>query len=324
VLTGALGAGKTTLLNALLRHPEMAGTAVVVNEFGAVGIDHELIEAATEDIVLLPSGCVCCQVRADLAEALLRLDRGARRGELPAFQRVVVETSGLAAPGPILQLFVESPALRGRFRLEALVTLVDAQLGFSALEDQSSPPYRQVLLADRLLVSKFEYASAEALATLEARLAGVNPYAEHHRAEKNTANPAWFEAASVPTGHTVPPEALHASHDESIESFVLRWQDPQPLAALGDWLLGLGDSFGARLLRVKGIVAVQESSQRVALHAVQHLVSPPEFLPGQAAESRVVFITRGLEPGDVRPPWPAAVEIAGTSPPSSSSLFSGR
>ena len=319
VLTGALGAGKTTLLNALLKGGGLTDTAVVVNEFGAVGIDHRLVEAASEEVVLLPGGCVCCQVRADLSEALLRLERGVRLGELPAFRRVVVETSGLAEPGPILQLFVESPALRGRFRLEALVTVVDAQLALQALADEEGTAYRQVVLADRVLLGKHELAGEETARAVEARLAELNPQAERLRVARGVADPAWLGAPAFKPARTVPEAALRARHDDAVNSFVLSWPARQPLAAMGDWLHGLADTHGARLLRVKGIVAVEAPAQPVVLHGVQHLVSPPEFMPGEPPqESRVVFITRGLEPGDVLPGWPvrceAAQAIAGTAP----------
>jgi G3E family GTPase len=212
VLTGALGAGKTTLLNALLKSGSLPNTAVVVNEFGAVGIDHQLIETSSEDVVLLPGGCVCCQVRADLAEALLRLERGVRRGEIPAFSRVVVETSGLAEPAPILQLFVESPALHGRFRLESLVALVDAQLGLAALAEEGTA-FRQALLADRLLLAKGELVPPAAAQVLEARLAEVNPHAERSRAPRGTADASWLAAPRTAPARAVPASAVHAAHD---------------------------------------------------------------------------------------------------------------
>ena len=309
VLTGALGAGKTTLLNAVLRSGDLPHTAVVVNEFGTVGIDHQLIETSSEDVVLLPGGCACCQVRADLAEALLRLERGVRRGEIPAFSRVVVETSGLAEPGPILQLFVESPSLRGRFRLESLVTLVDAQIGLAALAAEGTA-FRQALLADRLLLTKTELVAAHRVQALDARLAEVNAHAERARALRGIAEPSWFAAPEAAVARTVPAGTVRAAHDDAIESFVLRWEAPQPLAAMGEWLHGLAAGQGARLLRVKGIVAAAEVEVPVAVHAVQHQVSTPEFLQGAPAASRVVFITLGLEPGDVLPPWPVAVETA--------------
>ena len=301
VLTGALGAGKTTLLNAALRTGAIRSAAVVVNEFGAAGIDHDLIESSSEDVVLLPGGCACCEVRADLAEALLRLERSAARAEIARFERIVVETSGLAEPGPILQLFIESPALAGRFRLEALVTVVDAAFGRAELA-QESTAYRQTLLADRLIVTKWESAEAAELARFESRLAELAPHAERLRAPRDSANSAWFGPAQAPA-RKIDGRAQHAAHDESIESFVLRWEHRQPLAAIGEWLHGLSGNYAARLLRVKGIVAVAEDPRPVAVHAIRHQVAAPEFLAGTADASRVVFITRGLEAGDVRPAW---------------------
>lgn len=310
VLTGALGAGKTTLLNTALRSGAIRNAAVVVNEFGAVGIDNLLIESSSEDVVLLPGGCVCCEVRADLAEALLRLERGVSRGELPPFERIIVETSGLAEPGPILQLFIESPMLVGRFRLDALVTLVDAHFGLEALADEGTA-FRQALLADRLIVTKSEAVSEDAVRSLEARLAELNPHAECLRAPRSVAAAPWFERASNSADRSVGTLATHAAHDESIESFVLQWDAPRTLADVGGWLHGLAENRAARLLRVKGIVAVSEDPRPVAVHAIRHLVAPPEFLAGIADGSRVVFITRGLEPGDVQPGWPVAAERRG-------------
>ena len=313
VLCGALGAGKTTLLNAALRGV-LTRVAVVVNEFGAIGIDNQLIATAGEDVVLLPGGCICCQVRADLAVALLQLERGAALGEHPRFERVIVETSGLAEPGPILQLFAESPALNGRFRLDALVTLVDAQFGVAALVDDS-PAYRQALLADRLIISKGELVATDSLEQLEMRLAVINPGAERLLVPRGMAQAAWFDPAPLGGGRIIPANSLRAAHDEAIESFTLQWDAPQPLAALGEWLHGLAERHGARLLRVKGIVGVAEERAAVALHVVRHIVAPPEFLTVDATCSRVVFITRGLEPGEVAPAWRFEVACAAPAHP---------
>ena len=309
VLTGALGAGKTTLLNAALKRGAIRNAAVIVNEFGAVGIDNALIESSSEDVVLLPGGCVCCQVRADLAEALLRLERGVARGEIARFGRVVVETSGLAEPAPILQLFAESPMLTGRYRLDALVTVVDALLGADALKAEGTA-FRQALLADRLVITKSEGMAAAALESFEARLAEINPHAELLRASRGAAESGWFEPSNLAVARMVPADHLRALHDEAVESFALRWDEPQSLAAMGDWLHGLAQTHGARLLRVKGIVAIEEDTRAAAVHVIQHIVAPPEFLAVPAGESRVVFITRGLEPGDVRPAWPTAAQAA--------------
>ncbi len=314
VLSGALGAGKTTLLNAALGGGQtnaalggvLTNVAVVVNEFGAIGIDNELIRAASEEVVLLPGGCVCCQVRADLAVALLQLERGAALGEHPGFERVIVETSGLAEPGPILQLFAESPALAGRFRLDALVVVVDALLGEAALTEEGTA-WRQALLADRLIVSKQELAAAGTAERLQERLEHINPHAELLFAPRGVAQAQWFGHAATAAGKVIPAAALRAAHDESIESFVLQWDGPQPLSAIGTWLQALADTQGARLLRIKGIVAAESVVGAVAIHAVGHLVAPPDFLARPVDRSRVVFITRGLEPADVAPPWPFEV-----------------
>jgi G3E family GTPase len=308
VLTGALGAGKTTILNSALKTGALVRTAVIVNEFGAVGIDHALIQAASEEVVLLPGGCLCCQVRADLAVALLRLERSASLGEMHAFERAVIETSGLAEPGPILQLFVESAALAGRYRVEAVVTVVDALLGMAAL-DSESPAYRQVLLADRLLISKSERVQPAALGALDAKLVRINPYAERVRAGMDGARAAWFGPAALQGGRRMPGGAYRATHDDAVGSFVIQWDQPQPLSAVGAWLHAIAENFGSRLLRVKGIIAVPGEPQAVAVHAVQHVVEVPQTLSLSAGSSRVVFITRGLEPEDVEPEWQTSLEL---------------
>jgi G3E family GTPase len=319
VLTGALGAGKTTLLNAVLRTCDEAGPdaaiAVVVNEFGAVGIDHALVEAASEAVVLLPGGCACCAVRADLADAFRRLELAARDGRIQPFRRIVLETSGLAEPGPILQFFAERAALSARFRLEAIVTVTDALLAAAAL-DAGGSARRQVELADRLLVTKWEAADPAALAALDARLAKLNPFAEVVHARARSGDPAWFNAVPLRATRAVPPYALTALHDDAVESFVLAWSVRPALPAIGAWLDGLAQALGARLLRVKGIVAAEGVDAAIAIHAVQHLVGAPDRLPqAPPATSRVVFIVRGLEPGDVLPPWPCAVETPAPAQP---------
>ena len=253
ILTGALGAGKTTLLNAALRSGAIRHAAVIVNEFGAVGIDNVLIEASSEGVILLPGGCVCCEVRADLAEALLRLERSAAHGESTPFERVIVETSGLAEPAPILQLIAESALLVGRYRLDALVTVVDGLLGATALEEEGTA-FRQALLADRLIVTKAESVASAALERLEARLAEINAHGELIRAPRGATEASWFEPSRLAGPRMVPADSMRAAHDESVESFVLCWDAPQPLASIGAWLHGLAESHGARLLRVKGSI----------------------------------------------------------------------
>ena len=311
VLTGALGAGKTTLLNAVLRQVIAPNQrlAIIVNEFGAVGIDDVLVQSSSEEVVLLPGGCVCCAVRSDLVQAILQLERAVHRGEMPAFNRIVIETSGLAEPAPILQLFAESPALQGRFRLDAVVTVVDALLGEAALQSESTA-WRQVLLADRLIINKCALQSAVALDALHARLSEINPQAECVRLMQ----PAHiqvndFQQPDLPQGQRVDPKTLRTQHDDQTRSFVLAWETPSSMTTMGDWLHAITTQHGARLLRVKGIVAVAEIPFAVALHAIQHLVGAPDVLQcPPPTRSRVVMIVRGLEPEDVLPPWTVQVE----------------
>jgi G3E family GTPase len=184
--------------------------------------------------------------------------------------------------------------------------------GEAALTDEGSA-FRQVLLSDRLILTKSELAGSVAAERLEARLAQINPSAELHCVAPGEAHSAWFEPAALPQARQVPDNLLRARHDESIESFVLQWDQAQPLAAIGRWLQGLAETWGARLLRVKGIVAAEDVESAIAVHAIQHLVAPPDFLQTLVATSSVVFITRGLEPGDVAPPWQFAASAASAS-----------
>ncbi|HVI91186.1 MAG TPA: GTP-binding protein [Dongiaceae bacterium] len=180
VITGFLGSGKTTLLRHLLTQDWMKDTAVVINEFGEIGLDHELVEAAREDTILLSSGCLCCTIRGDLIDTLRRLFKQRERGEIPAFRRLVIETTGLADPAPILHTLIGDPLLSAFYRLDGVVTTVDA---VNAMEqfDKQIESVKQAAVADRLLVSKSDLATTAALSALEARLHAINPAAPIHR-----------------------------------------------------------------------------------------------------------------------------------------------
>jgi G3E family GTPase len=188
VLTGYLGSGKTTLLKRLLADPKMAGTGVIINEFGDVGLDHTLVESAQEETVLLPSGCVCCQVRGDLKEALARLHRQSLHGEIPPLKRVVLETTGLADPTPIIHTLMTDEDTFRIYQLDGVVTTVDGELGMGQL-DTAFEPAKQVALADRLIVTKSDRADAAALAALEARLKGLNRSADVLKVVKGDVDP---------------------------------------------------------------------------------------------------------------------------------------
>jgi G3E family GTPase len=316
VLTGFLGAGKTTLVQRLLNSPEGAGTAVVVNEFGAVGIDDALVRASSEQTVLLGNGCLCCITRSDLQVALRRLVADRERGALPPFRRVLIETSGLADPGPILQTFATDRALGGEFHAELTVAVVDAVAGLATL-DWSAEARKQAILADRLVVTKTDLADAAAIRQLTARLRALNPRAEIATAIDGAIAPEALTAAPVLAGDIGPgpgaPFVAEADHSDGIVSFVLREEHPiawEPFARAMETLTALR---GADLLRAKGLLAVAGCSGAVLVQFVQHLAHPPIELqrwPDDNRSSRLVFITRNLAETGVRDLFAAVRALA--------------
>ena len=299
VITGFLGAGKTTLLKRFLTTPEGQGTAVVVNEFGAVGIDDVLVRSSADETVLLGNGCLCCITRTDLQQALRRMVVERERGELPDFHRIVIETSGLADPSPILQTFATDRALGSVFHVEAVVTVVDAVTGGTTLE-WSAEARKQIILADRLIVTKMDIADEGTGATLAAQLRALNPGAEIHEAVNGVMDPSRLTEPVSDQRNTFVAET---SHSDSIGSFVLT--DSRPLAWIVfaramDTLMQLR---GADLLRVKGFLDVEGCKGPVVVQFVQHLAHPPvelERWPDANRQSRVVFITRNISERQVR------------------------
>jgi G3E family GTPase len=299
LLTGFLGSGKTTLLNAALRGAG-APIGVVVNEFGAVGIDHDLVEAADEDVVLLAGGCACCAVRSDIGEALSRLARARAAAGGRPFERIVVETTGLADPTPIEQLFCAPGAVSARHRLDRVVTTVDACLG-AATAASDAVWCRQVALADALVVTKADLAGPDERAALDALLQEVNPWAAR-RLGTDGASLLAGAAAGSPRPAPGPRERYRVVHDEQVAAHAVRLRAPVDGDVLAGWLETLLSSHGHRLLRVKGLVRLAGEERPLVVHAVQHLVSPPRLLdawPGDDRETRLVFIARGLEPLDL-------------------------
>ena len=317
VLTGFLGAGKTTLLNHLLRQPELARTAVLVNEFGAIGIDHLLVEKIDENTVLLNAGCLCCTVRGDLVRVLREMLPRARRGEI---SRIVIETTGLAEPAPVLATLMGDPAVASVYRLDGVVTVIDAVAGLANL-DTRPEAVRQVAVADRIVLSKGDLADA---APLRARLAALNPGAPVIEAVRGAVDPARLLHAGLFDPDTKTPDVaawlgaeahaghdhaghhhadhphaapLHA-HDERVTSFCLTFEQPLPWQGVAPWLEMLIQTRGADLLRIKGILNVAGQDRPVVLHGVQHVLHPPTFLAawpeGDPRTSRIVFITQDL------------------------------
>lgn len=313
VLTGFLGAGKTTLLNRLLKAPEMAGAAVLINEFGEIGIDHLLVERLDENTVLLNAGCLCCTVRGDLVRALRDLATRAEGGQ--AVTRVVVETTGLADPAPILQTLMSDPVVIAAFALDGVVTLVDAATGEATLDTQVEA-VKQAAMADRIVVTKTDIAAPEAVASLEARLARLNPVAARLRAVSGAIAPAallglgrFDPAGRIPeVAAWLAAETHHHHHghhghdpnrhDAGIHAFGLVFDEPLPWEGLATWLEMLAVTRGESVLRVKGLLNLVGEDHPVAIHGVQHLFHPPVRLAawpeGSDRRSRITFVLRNL------------------------------
>ena len=307
VVTGFLGAGKTTLIRRFLASPEGEGTAVIVNEFGAVGIDDVLIRDSAEQTVLLGNGCLCCITRTDLQVALRRLLFERERGLVPNFARIVIETSGLADPAPILQTFSTDRALGGEFHIEVMLAVIDAVNGEKTL-DQAAEARKQAILADSLIVTKTDLATAGAVARLTRRLQGLNPRAPIDAAIDGALDGNRFvEPAAGERGGFV----AEAEHSDGIVSFVLEWREPLAWLVFVRAMETLTALRGADLLRIKGILNVAGCRGPVVVQYVQHLAHPPVELqswpetgpgarPDETRNSRLVFITRRVTEPQVR------------------------
>jgi G3E family GTPase len=314
VLTGFLGAGKTTLLRRLLRDSRYADSAVVINEFGEIPLDHELVAAGDETFLSVATGCLCCVVRTDLTETLTALARRREAGEVPRYARVIIETSGLADPAPVLNALMLDEAMAATHRLQAVVTLVDAALGTTTL-DRHPEARRQAMLADRLLLTKPDLAP-QGTAALEARLRALNAAAPIRTATQGEVPPEWLFAEGR---HAADPASLAAwldaagtaaRHSEGVAAILLEREAPIPALALTLWMQALAEHAGTRLLRLKGLVAIAEAGadRPVAIHAVQHVVHPLEPLdcwPSADRRSRVVLIGQGIPRH-----WPARLLAA--------------
>ncbi len=311
VVTGFLGSGKTTLIRELLQKPEGADTAVVVNEFGEVGIDNALLRASSDATVLLGNGCLCCTVRTDLQESLRTLFAERARGAVPSFRRVIIETSGLADPGPVLQTFASDRALGQEFHLQALVTVVDAVAGAGNLARMPEARH-QAALADRVVLSKSDLADNAAVAALTARLRELTA-APIETAVNGAIDPDFLldEPADLPARDLAHHHA-HA-HSEGIDSFVLHFPAPLPWSVFEQAMAVLTALCGPDLLRVKGLVAVEGCRGPIVVHAVQHVAHRPvelEDWPDGDRRSRLVFIARNLAREPVEQLFAAVAAIA--------------
>ncbi|HWP26032.1 MAG TPA: GTP-binding protein [Xanthobacteraceae bacterium] len=323
VLTGFLGAGKTTLLNRLIKDPAFAETAVVINEFGEIGLDHLLVERIDDNLVLLQSGCLCCTMRGDLVSALEKLLRDLDNGRA-RFSRVVIETTGLADPAPILQTGMAHPYLVLRYRLDGVVTVVDAVNGLATL-DAHIESVKQAAVADRIVLTKTDLLDSPQrradAGRLRTRLRDLNPAAPLFEAAAGEATPArlidcglYDPLRKIPDVRRWLAEEAYDSHhhhhhdvnrhDDRIRAFVLANEAPIPAAAFDLFLELVRGLHGPNLLRFKGVVKLAETpDEPLVVHGVQHILHPPTRLPcwpDQDRRTRLVFITRDIEERTIR------------------------
>lgn len=316
IITGFLGSGKTTLLNRLLQDPAMAGAAVIINEFGEIGLDHLLIATPNENTVLLASGCICCTVRGDLVNTLRDLDKQRRAGDLPPFDRILIETTGLADPVPIAQTVVTDEKLAPTYQLDSVITLVDGVNGLQQLDSQPES-VKQAALADRLLITKTDLPGAATVPALLARLSELNPGAQVLTVAHGEVTPVLLFGAAINAEARaaevqrwlcedafVRVEAQQSAlatrnrasaHDARIQSYSLHLDEAISAEGLTAWLTALASLHGTELLRVKGLLNVE--GEPVAVHAVQTLIHEPVTLqqwPDAERRSRLVFIARGM------------------------------
>jgi G3E family GTPase len=305
VLTGFLGSGKTTLLNRLLSDPSMHETAVIVNEFGAIGVDHLLVSNVAEDVVLLASGCVCCTAGEDLGTAIASMLNRRRSGSLPPFQRLVLETTGIADPALLLQRILSDAELAAQTRIQAVVTVVDAVFG-EATMSRYIECANQVAMANRIFVSKLDLIDSSRVALIVSSLRSINPtaqillsgcygssagclFGDVHRDDRFSLDvpraATEFQKRSDATSH----------HASSYRTFWLAWDEPTPWDDFRAWLEGLLIARGDSILRLKGILHLAGSAQPLIIQGVQHALYPPKSLdrwPQSAPRSEIVFVTR--------------------------------
>jgi G3E family GTPase len=325
LITGFLGSGKTTLLQRLLQSPELGTTAVLINEFGEVGLDHYLLQRVDEATVLLKSGCVCCTIRGDLRDSIGDLYDRRERGLVPPFDRLIIETTGLADPAPIVTTLSADPVLCHHFRLGTIVTVVDAVNGLSTLASFEESR-RQAAVADRLVISKSDIADAEAIDRLRASLGRLNPTAVQLDAAQYPESPAELLAGDIDDPRAegkaarrwlTEEEQLRAGHDgdgnhrhghdvnrhgDDIVAFSVRLDEPLHWSAFAVWLTMLLHRHGRAVLRVKGLLCVAGVPTPVVIHGVQHTIHPPTHLaawPEGAARTRLIVIAKGLDRGRV-------------------------
>ncbi len=300
LVTGFLGSGKTTLIGRLLRQPGFAGTLVIVNEFGEVGIDHALLEASSDDTILLANGCLCCTIRGNLVDTLLDVLQQREEGRIGAFDRVVVETSGVADPAPILGFVFGEPRIEEAYRLGAVITTCDAVTGAAAL-DRHPEAISQASLADQILITKADLARPDALA---ARLRRLNAGATIRASVQGDGlDPSLLgQPGSARAAHACAPDCAdphhhhHHDHTERFRPMVLQTARPLRSAEVEQLTTALEGRLGPEVLRLKGLLPLADRSGCAVIQTAGPLVHPPELLSGAAPAGRVVIIAEGEVP----------------------------
>jgi G3E family GTPase len=331
LVTGFLGAGKTTLISRLLRHPDMDRVAVVINEIGEIGIDNDLVKMSSENVSLLANGCLCCSVRTDLQETLRELFGERRAGVIPDFDRVIIETTGLADPAPVIQTLSSDSMVSTHYRLDGVVTLVDAVNALTQLE-QSPEAERQIALADRIFITKGDLVDEAAIGRLCAALRVINVQAQIRRCTLGELHPRELVgiglanargdqrtlhflgelAEKAADGEAYLGQRLPPRHDPAVKTLSLRFDTPFTWAAFSAAMEMVIALRGKDLLRVKGIVNVDGAP--VVVQGVGHVFHPPVTLenwPSPDQGSRIVFITRGIAPAALRGLFDAARALHG-------------
>ena len=328
VLTGFLGSGKTTILSRLVSNPAFIDTAIIVNEFGDVGLDHVLLEAAEENIIDLSCGCICCTIRGDLVSTLVNLNQRSEAGEIRPFQRVILETTGLADPAPIIHTLMQEPLVYEYYRLARVVTTFDAINGLETLLSYPEA-VKQVAVADGLVITKTDIVeNNEIVAALKSHLAEINPSADIRICRNGAIDPtllfagglydpsgksnqvnSWLGREETHSGHVHDPDTNR--HGRDIQTFTLCRNVPVSRGALGAFIQMLADQKGDKLLRLKGLVLLSDDHDRPAVvHGVQHVIHPIRRLdawPDDIAETRLVLIVRDIDRSWVSDLWDRVV-----------------
>ncbi len=300
IVTGMLGSGKTTMIGRLLRHPAMTDTLVLVNEFGEIGLDHDLLKTVTDTVVLLPNGCLCCTVRDDIVQSLRELRSAWLAGTLPDFGRVLIETTGLAEPAPLVASLTSHPLLADSFALQTVTTVVDGQFAPSQLA-QSATCRHQIMLADRLLVSKTDLIASTDHARLSARLGELNPLATIGSSQRLDVEAIFARSATGPRRSVLICDAPD-DHLVGVSTILLKPGKPLGWTSFKIWLGSLLATSGDQLLRLKGRLTFDNAAARFIIQAVHHTFYPvveDATTATGASEDFLVLIFEGPAPPDL-------------------------